>query len=396
MKRLFAGMLALTIWMAGCGDDGEGGEGAAGLRNPFQEVVDLGITRYFGAARPVSSSQPEPGVVSYEFDPADGPVCMTGTPYRMSVRDRGSADLFIFLQGGGACWSDFCLAITSAPAGIPPLDVLDPAKPTNPLRDLSTVYLPYCDGSLFSGDREHDDDGDGDIDRIHHGLANLSAALDLAREHFPNPRRIVLAGSSGGSYGTVIATLLVRSKWLGVEILVFQDSGPGIARADDPSFVMQLADEFGFDDFIPASCADCLANGHTTRFIEWGLERDPQIRVAVFSSYEDFIISEVFLKIGGPAYRAALEAESARLHSRFPDRYRRFLVDGNVHTTLLGDARGIVGSDLGAIIIPPDLIPQLTNVQLGTIDGTHIGNLTIAAWVQAFVDQSPAWVDITK
>ena len=34
-------------------------------------------------------------------------------------------------------------------------------KPEGPLRDFDVLYLPYCDGSLFAGDRAVDENGDG-------------------------------------------------------------------------------------------------------------------------------------------------------------------------------------------------------------------------------------------
>jgi hypothetical protein len=190
-KSVFA--IGVALLAAGCGDSDES-IGSGAVASPFQEMIDLGITRYFGTAQPVASEESQPGVITYTFDAASGPVCLQGDPYRMSVRDQYSEDLFIFLQGGGACWSDFCLAVTKAPPGIPDLDILDPQKPTNPLRSMSTVYLPYCDGSLFAGTSEYDDTGDGVPDRIQHGLQNLSAALDIAKQTFPHPKRVIRSG----------------------------------------------------------------------------------------------------------------------------------------------------------------------------------------------------------
>ena len=138
---------------------------------------------------------------TWTFDPSSGPICMRGDVYRASVRETGSENLLIFLQGGGACWGDFCLAVTAAPEGIPLVDVLAPSIEANPFADWNVAYLPYCDGSVFVGDREHDEDGDGSPDRIHRGLANLSAGLDVARQTVPDPTRIVFAGSSGGGFG---------------------------------------------------------------------------------------------------------------------------------------------------------------------------------------------------
>ena len=92
----------------------------------------------------------------------------------------------------------------------PPLDLIRTDLPFNPVDGWNVTYLPYCDGSLFAGDAQVDEDGDGEVDRIHAGLQNLSAALDVAKAQWPDPRRIVLAGSSGGGFGTIPGVVLVR------------------------------------------------------------------------------------------------------------------------------------------------------------------------------------------
>ncbi len=119
---------------------------------PFQEVFDAGITQYLGLAAPTTETEAD-GVVTYEWDPADGPMCLRGGPYRMAVRDSAASDdLLIFPGGGGACWSDFCFAFEAAGSGIPPMQALDPDKKTNPFRDFDVAFLHYCDGSPFAGE----------------------------------------------------------------------------------------------------------------------------------------------------------------------------------------------------------------------------------------------------
>src|SRR5690606_41424075 len=65
-------------------------------------------------------------------------------------------------------------------------------------------------------------------------LYTLSLHDALPIFHFPSPRRIVLAGSSGGGYGTILASFLVRYVYPGVPIDVVNDAGAGIAKEGDP------------------------------------------------------------------------------------------------------------------------------------------------------------------
>lgn len=362
---------------------------------PERIAYDQGLTHYLGRTPPrTTTTGATSGVTTYEFDPADGPVCMRGAPFRAAVRDvEGSEDLVVFLQGGGACWSEFCLAVTTAPAGIPGVNLLRPGRPENPYEGWDQLYVPYCDGSLFAGDNEIDEDGDGTPDRLHRGLANLSAALGVAWERFPSPRRIVLAGSSGGGFGTILATALVRYVYPGVPIDVLNDAGIGIAREGDDVFLDTLLGEFGARGFIPDDCTECTSRGHIIGLVRYQLDHDPDLRIAAISSWYDYVIGDVFLRTTPEVFQASLQAETDALHAAHPERYRRFFYDGRAHTALLGDVTGIVGRDLGSVELPPDAGSLLSSVQIESMFELAIDGVTLASWLTAMRDGDARWDD---
>jgi len=346
----------------------------------------------------VTEESVDGNVTTHTYDPASGPACLRGDPYRVSTRDTGSRDLVIFLQGGGACWDDFCLAVTGAPAGVPAVDILNTELAENPLADWNVTYLPYCDGSLFIGRRDHDDDGDGTPERLHRGLANLSAALDMARAQFPNPDRVLLAGSSGGGFGVLLAPPIVRGVYPNAELSVLADSAIGVARGDvEPGFVTHLMDQWGAAELVPPSCdASCVGDGHMTGVVAENLRVDADLRMAVFTSWYDMIIGDVFLDVTPGDFAASVAAETGALHDAFPDRFRRFVVDGRMHTTLLGDPTGIVGTDLGAVEVPPSALDDLAGIELGSLASTESASgVAISPWVAAFVDgDDSVWMDV--
>lgn len=307
---------------------------------PFQELVDQGVTRYLGMYSPMLTTE-EAGVVNHEFGTGDGPLCLDGSGYTMATRDQGSEDLMIFLQGGGACWFNLCAATSQAGTGIPAAGILDPARGDNPLGDTSTVYLPYCDGGLFASDADVDSDDDGMIDRYHRGLHNLSAALDVAVQTFPSPSRIVLAGVSGGGYGTIFAMPLVRQLYPDIPIEVINDSGLGITRPDDPAFNQQIIDYWNIGSFFPASCSECIVQGDPTEFLDWQLQQDPEMRLGMLSYSQDSTIAGFFLGIGGPTFEGILRDAMAELEARNPQRMRSFIRAGDSHTFLLGDLSSV-------------------------------------------------------
>ncbi len=321
--------LLAVVGAAACG-------GRDSPASSFQEVYDLGIDQYLGTAQP-TEKRDESAFVAYDFAPTDGPECLDGSPFRPDFRHTGSENLVIFFPGGGACWSDLCVASSftiPGALGAAVTQLFDLPVDGEPLGSWNLASLSYCDGSLFAGDADHDDDGDGVIDRYQRGLRNMSAGLDVAKREFPNPRRILIAGASGGGYSTIVAPFLVRRVWPDAAIDVINDAGVGLANPSDPSFVRGLLDEFNITRFIPESCTDCTGNGHVTRFIDWQLAHDDNLRIAAISSLQDFVIGTVFLHIPPEDFESALTSETALLAERYPGRYERFLYPGKGHTVI--------------------------------------------------------------
>ena len=289
-------------------------------------------------------SEADGDVVNHSFGAGDGPLCLTGGEYTMATRDTGSEDLVIFLQGGGACWSDLCLATEQAAPGIPALGVLDPANSSNPVADWNTVYLPYCDGSLHAGDQDVDTDDDGVADRFHRGLHNLSASLDVAVNTFPAPRRILLTGSSAGGFGTTYALPLVRQLYPDVPIELINDSGLGLGRIDEPAFIEQLLTEWNATAFFPESCETCIGDdGHITDYHKYQLSEDVNFRLGMMSYTRDPVIAVTFVQVGGEAFEEALLGELDDLEAAYPERVKSFVATGAEHTFLLGDLQQTAG-----------------------------------------------------
>jgi len=383
-------LAAALLATAACRGADEADEG------PPTIADQLGVSRLIGTSNIVRTEAVD-DATAYTFG-EDRTGCMRGAPFTASTEDRRGDDLVIFLQGGGACWSDFCFAVTAAGGGVPRLDLLNPDIAGNPVADWDVTYVPYCDGSLFAGDKDHDDDGDGQTDRWHRGLANLSAALDVAKADFPDPPRVLLAGSSGGGFGSILATPLVRHVFPDAELMVINDSGVGIARGDaDPGYVERLIGEFGAEGVIPEDCPDCIADGHIMGLVDWYLAQDDTVRMGVFSAWYDSIIAGVFLDVEPGDFQSDMQTLTGAIHEQHPDRYRRFFIDGTMHTTLIGDPSGVIGDKLDAVELPVEVLTSLNDLELGRMQTTAIGDTTVLDWVAAFVDGDDAgWVDIQE
>lgn len=375
--------LLLALGLGACSGDAPVDEG-------FGEIYEQDLERYLGTITPASDTVRPNGDHRYDFDPSSGAVCMRGAPFNVATRTPAGAnegDLVIYLQGGGACWSDLCQAFEEVVVGgeIPPGGLLNRDLAGNPFADWNIAYVPYCDGSLFIGDVEVDEDGDGTPDRIQHGLKNLSAALDVFVQEFPSPERIVLAGSSAGSYGTILALPLVRAVYPDARIQVIQDAGLGIGLGpDEPDFVNDILAEWNALQYFPPSCTECRTSGHAAALIDWELERDSRISIAAISAYDDIVIGFAFLQILG--YDELLIEESDRLALRWGPRYRRYLYEGDQHTVLGADstvdAATVVGESLAAV--------------LGDFDADEVDDISPMEWLGWMVDDDARYVDVLE
>jgi hypothetical protein len=348
-------LLLFGLVIAGVAAMGVDTCGTLGLKpGAYIQLHNAGVTKYLGQFTPASSTPLGDGWTRYDYDPdsGNGPLCIAGTPY--SIYARPGADpskLLIFEQGGGACWQDFYYCnITVGNNALPPFPQVDQAgiwnrgNAANPFADYSVVYMPYCDGSVFSGDNDVPDANFpyGPV-RFHRGLRNQSAGMDLAKSLFPDANTITLAGSSAGGVGVAgFAAFLARFEYgNGVALTVFNDAGP-VAVNLDPSQAAAIAaraNDWQFGQFYAASCYQCDDMGQATGVIDWRLQNDRTIREVVYDVDADGT-NMFFLGITDPlVWRNLWVTEHGKLNAAYPDRYKRFFVAGDDNHTALQTIR---------------------------------------------------------
>ncbi|NNF17460.1 MAG: hypothetical protein HKN70_12000 [Gammaproteobacteria bacterium] len=315
-----------------------------------EELRTAGVDKYLGAFSPISSTDVGDGWTKHTFDPdgGNGPICIAGTPYSVFTRGGNPSRLLIFEQGGGACWQGFYNCNVLSEDQEPPTDrvgIWDFEAKDNPFANYSIVYMPYCDGSVFTGDNDVFDPDFGLAIgvpavqvRFHRGLRNQSAGMDLAKTLFPHASRITVAGSSAGGVGaTAFAPFLVRLLYGNqTKLTVFNDAGPvtvNLAAIDD---IAARAADWRFGQFYPSSCLDCDDMGQSTAIIKWRLDNDSTIREAFYETDGD-LTNRFFLGLlGDPAgFRNLIVTEHGLLNAAHPNRYKRFIVAGDTSHTAL-------------------------------------------------------------
>lgn len=331
------------------------------------ELEAAGVGRFLGIAPASMMTSPNGIWEEYFYDPAaEQAICIRGGRYQVELR-RGTNDkVLLYLEGGGACWNKAtCIDSPTAKLTADPFfgaGIFEFDNPDNPFRDWNIVYAPYCDGSVFSGDNIADYGG---TQAYHHGMQNVSAAVTLLRDQFPDPEQIVVAGSSAGGYGTFSGYGVARVAFPDTPIVVLNDSGPGLQNPDATSDVQDRLDNWNFAQFVPESCEGCTTQ--TTYLTEWALERDLPLRVGYFSALQDGVISN-FLELDGPGYEALLRQVTDDLRSRQSERFKRFFVQGSIHTVL----------------------------ELPSFFTTEIEGTSIRDWTADLLVDGPAWQDLIE
>ncbi len=377
--------------LQGCGDPG-------GAPAPAQVAPAIG--RDEGA--PISGAAgwrwipfPDSTCTDAVGDPTTGRYTFTTSTTGLAISwgAQTSRDLVVFLQGGGACWdwvtcggaaplvdktaiggpfgpAEFARDIYAKyPASWLRREQLPPA-----LKDATVVFVPYCTGDVHGGDEVTTYQplvpGGAAVTWHHVGHANILAFLRRLGPTFPAPGKLVVAGSSGGGFGTLASYVTFRDRWPSARAYLVDDSAPPLIGDDIPPSTRAAwyaSWDLGasLDPFCPG-CRQDLSQGLRTL-----LARYPSDRMALVSHLQDAVIRGFYGTITltpspvlGPMPAATFEADLRRLGSTVIDpspNGRYFFTAGDAHPTL---------EDPGRVPTPAPGLP---------------------AWLEQMLSDDPAW-----
>jgi hypothetical protein len=301
--------------------------------------------------------------------------CVLGGHYGILAHAGTEADKTVFwLQPGEECWPDHpnCgksdkqytdaegLAHIVAGADGGPFGPVA-ADADNPVAGWNYIYVPTCDGSFHFGDAAADYDDDGVPDHFHNGLRQTSAAVSLMKQLFPNSRKILIAGSSNGGYGTFGATPIVRLAFPDTQVYVLNDSGPGLFRPEEPAVWPVLIKTWNLSPMLPANCQQC--QNQLIYLFDWMLDYDSNLKIGMYSSYQDAVVSQV-VGMSGAENEQLLQATTTQIHQNHPDTFKRYFIQGDSHC-----------------------IADFYNQVNGT---------TVWMWLDAFINDRPGWNEILE
>lgn len=209
-----------------------------------------------------------------QLGPETGAICGNGSPYKFFImRSHASGNMSIYEEGGGAC-TDYAtctggtLLSARNPNGIPDnymsisdlsayevspfvtrnnaiVDALELGiflaagatsyvssvpTPTVKTQAWNLVYVPYCTGDIYSGDKVavyNDPSGKNPPLVWHHnGLRNERAVVGWLKDHMPRPKQMLSVGCSAGGVGSLTSYGARRPDMAPNLSYLIDDSGP--------------------------------------------------------------------------------------------------------------------------------------------------------------------------
>jgi hypothetical protein len=271
--------------------------------------------------------------------------CANGSTTGIGINpgDAGGR-LFIFLNGGGACWDEStCYDLGTASyiqtgygatqfasdaTAFLNAGFFDRSDASNPFRNDSFVFVPYCTGDVHAGTKPDANYG-GKITR-HVGYLNVKAYLNRLVPTFSGASRVILSGSSAGGVGALSNWYQTQQAFGALRVDMIDDSGPTLPA---PYLTEQLEqtwrNAWNLTAITPPGCTQCASDLDAV-FPYYGMNFTGH-RGALLSYTNDPVVG-VFYNLDGASVEAALGALATEM-APF-DVWRHFYVTGAVHTML--------------------------------------------------------------
>jgi len=335
---------AVPLGFAACGDDDDDNSCRPELEGDCTDAGTPGGNEDAGTDAGTGDAGPDGGLAItapsevWTWVDVVGTACGNGAQTGIGVNPtNASTDLYIYMQGGGACWDEqTCFTRPGASnlrtgyqaaqfqsEGSLNLYMFSRTEAANPFQDMSFIFVPYCTGDVHAGNAVRT----YGTNQVHHrGAANVQAWLPRLAATFPTTQRVFLAGSSAGAFGAQLNYERVVAAFPSAKVHVLADSGQMITPAG-PLLNLWLT-QWGMT--IPAGCTDCTTD--FTKYPAYLADRYPESRFGLLAWDQDTVLRTFF---GYPAetYRTlTLQLLTSSYNGRANARY--FLKRGPQHTFL--------------------------------------------------------------
>ncbi len=294
MRSVFCIVLAVTAACSSTPDaDDSGDDVPASCGNatpdPGEQCDDGNDNRFDGCRPDCTAVDPiAPEAMTWQYFEIPDTKCIDGSPAGFSVNfNPASTKLVIYLEGGGACFNQFCDSLfTRGPNQPPAGGIFDRTNTANPVRDWTWVYVPYCSGDVYAGDAETMLGGKL---RQFHGYSNMTAFLERWVPSF-TVDHVMLSGSSAGGFGAAVNYSQTQRAFGSVPVTLIDDSGPPMSADVFPPCLQKLwRTTWGLDKTLVAECGDDCSDpdDFIAETLDHMWREFPDLRGGLFSSTGD-------------------------------------------------------------------------------------------------------------
>lgn len=365
------GEIAASSGAGGAGglvNGGTGGSGGGGITTHPATTSSTSSSSTSGAGGSAPACPPTPPVSGppintpdgqWTWVPVTGAVCRDGSPAGIGVRKHaGSKKLYIYLEGGGACFNGATCAISLANFGKLTFDswaatvgqtgIFNDVNAENPVKDWNAIYVPYCSGDVHAGDKDKADVSGGPQDQEFVGYRNMGVYLNRLVPTFPDVDQVLLTGISAGGFGAAFNYDRVASAFCPTPVVLVDDSGPPMSDAFlAPCLQEQWRDLWNLAGTLPADCSACAGSngGGIVNYVPYLAQKWPDSYLGLISSTHDSVISTFFgfgtnactssAPIPGDVYAAGLDDLRTNYMSG-SGKWGTYFIDSTQHTWLLG------------------------------------------------------------
>jgi hypothetical protein len=276
-------------------------------------------------------------------------LCANGSATGIGVNlSTASSRVLIYLEGGGACWSELtCETLQTAAnftSGYSQSNFMSESTDTtylaasggffdrtassNPFKDDSFVYVPYCTGDAHAGDNIVNYGG---TTAYHVGFRNVAAYLARLVPTFPSADRVFLAGSSTGGLGAVFNWWQVQNAFGSVRVDLIDDSGtfmpPDVLDAGASNNEPAQRAEWNLAATLPPGCTACATR--LDALYPFYASAFPHQRAALLSYTQDSVLPSYY-GISTAQFTAGLDEELSTAFAPNPN-LQAFIVGSSGH-----------------------------------------------------------------
>lgn len=252
-----------------------------------------------------------------------------GSEYHIYMRKGTSEHLCVFFSGGGVAWNEYTAArpVTGGKmtAGMPNyywnnlrpftqimnihIGITDTLNPLNPFNDWNFIIITYATGDFHVGSNDFPYTAEDGSEQVVHfnGHRNFKAAMKRAREYFPSPDKLLIAGDSAGAFAVpaLAGEVMEESYPECSDVTLFSDSGQLLY----PHWKRTARDIWKADERIwkAIRTPNITLDWYYSLHAKYG----DRIRYLYASSTQDYLLSAYYNDITYKKYRTNADVQEA-------------------------------------------------------------------------------------